>query len=340
MRALAIALVLCAVASLGVGCGSSGSPREAEERASRRLLYRQQVKRRSLERELAQARRAHRRRETRRARQATNSATEPQGGLILKPGATQSFEALAASTPARIGLAVAPLGAGETESFGSLHTGHAWSSIKVPILVTLMRDSHEDLSSSEMGWAASAIEASDNEAAADLFHQLERIHGGLKGASAAVQDVMALAGNTATVATAPPPPGAVSTYGQTEWSVDEATAFFRALVDGCLLGAAGTEYVLGLMRNVIPEQRWGLGQAGLDPSWSVGIKGGWGPEVGSGAYLVRQSGLVQGGSAGVAVTMIAEEGSGSFEAGTRDLTRMATWLRKSLRSLGPPASGC
>jgi hypothetical protein len=241
---------------------------------------------------------------------------------------------------ARIGVAVAPLGAGGTESFGTLQTGHAWSSIKVPILVTLMRERREELNPQEMQWAASAIEASDNEAAMSLFHRLERIHGGLRGASAAVQGVMASVGNSATVATAPPPPGAVSTYGQTEWSIDEATAFFRALADGCLLGPSGTEYVLDLMRNVIPEQRWGLGEAAFDPSWSVGMKGGWGPEAGSGTYLVRQSGLIQSGSAGVAVTMIAEDSSGSFEAGAGDLTRIGAWLQENLRSLGQPASGC
>ena len=258
---------------------------------------------------------------------------------MLRPGAEHSFEALAASIPAPIGLAVARLDTGAIESFGSLRTGHAWSSIKVPILVTLMRDRDEDLSTEEEQWAAAAIEASDNDAAANLFDRLERIHGGLHGASAAVQDTMALAGNATTVATAPPPPGAVSTYGQTEWSVEEATAFFRALANGCLLGPGGTEYVLGLMRNVIPEQRWGLGEATFDPGWSVGLKGGWGPEAGSGAYLVRQSGLVQSGSAGVAVTMIVAEGSGSFGAGTADLNRVAAWLSENLRGLGGPG-GC
>jgi hypothetical protein len=268
------------------------------------------------------------------------ATTESSTESVLRPGARRSFEALAALISAPVGLAIAPLGAGATESFGSLRTGHAWSSIKVPILVTLLRDRHEDLTAAEEQWATAAIEASDNDAAANLFHRLERIHGGLDGASTAVQSVMARAGNAATVTTAPPPAGAVSTYGQTEWSIDEATAFFRALANGCLLGASGTEYVLGLMRSVIPEQRWGLGEAAFDPGWSVGLKGGWGPEAGSGAYLVRQSGLVQSGSTGVAVTMIVAEGSGSFGAGAADLTRIANWLSENLRGLGSAGGGC
>jgi beta-lactamase class A len=268
------------------------------------------------------------------------SLAKQGGGTILKSGATHSFEALAASMSARVGLAIVPLGSGEDEAFGSLQAGHAWSSIKVPILVTLMRDRHGDLAPAEMEWASAAIEASDNDAAASLFRRLEQIHGGLSSASEAVQGVLALSGNSATVATAPPPPGAVSTYGQTQWSLDEASAFYRALANGCLLDPSGTEYVLDLMRNVIPEQQWGLGEAGFDPSWSVAIKGGWGPEAESGSYLVRQSGVIQNGPAGIAVTMIAENTSGSFPAGTADLTRMATWLRENIRSLGPPAGSC
>lgn len=209
----------------------------------------------------------------------------------------------------------------------------------MPILVTLMRERREELTPVEMQWASAAIEASDNDAAANLFRRLERIHGGLSSASEAVQGTMALAGNSATVATAPPPPGAVSTYGQTQWSIDEASAFYRALAIGCMLDPRGTEYVMDLMRNVIPEQQWGLGEAGFDPSWSVAIKGGWGPETGSGGYLVRQSGVIQNGPAGIAVTIIAEDASG-FEAGARDLTRIALWLRHSIRSLGPPAGSC
>lgn len=327
------------MALLGAGCGSDSDQRGTERKASMRLLRQQQAKRRALERELTAAKRA-RRRAVRRARQAARSTARQTGGPIFRSGATHSFEALSASTSARIGLAVIPLGSEETASFGSLQTGHAWSSIKVPILVTLMRDSHGGLTSAEMEWASAAIEASDNDAAASLFHRLERIHGGLSSASEAVQGVMALAGNSATVATAPPPPGAVSTYGQTQWSIDEASAFYRALANGCMLDPSGTEYVLDLMRNVIPEQQWGLGEAGFDPSWSVAIKGGWGPEAGSGGYLVRQSGVIQNGPAGIAVTMIAEDSSGSFAAGAADLTRMATWLRENIRGLGPPAGGC
>jgi hypothetical protein len=262
------------------------------------------------------------------------------GGAILGTDADASFEALAASLPAQVGLAVAPLTGGTIYEFGNLREGHAWSSIKVPILTTVMREQGEALDPEEESWATSALTASDNEAAAALFGRLEEKYGGVVGASQAVEGVLRMAGDSATtVSTARPPPGAVSTYGQTEWSLLGSIQFYGGLVDGCLLSTGGTEYVEGLMESVIPEQRWGLGEAGFPSGWSVGMKGGWGPEE-SGAYLVRQSGFVREGNRGVVVAMMAIDDSGTYPAGAGDLTQMAQWLAGELRGLGPAASGC
>jgi hypothetical protein len=262
------------------------------------------------------------------------------GGAILGADAETSFEAMASSLSGQVGLAVAALGDGRVHEFGDLREGHAWSSIKVPILTAVMRDQGEALDSEEEAWASSALTASDNEAAAALFGRLEDGHGGLAGGSEAVEGVLRLAGDTTTtVATAPPPPGAVSTYGQTEWSLLGSVQFYGSLANGCLLGPSGTEYVTGLMESVIAEQRWGLGEAGFPSGWGVGMKGGWGPEA-SGAYLVRQSGFVRDGDRGVAVAMMAIDDSGSYPAGAADLTQMAQWLAEELQGLGPPTSGC
>lgn len=259
-----------------------------------------------------------------------------EAGAALGSGAQASFDSLAASLPAQVGLVVAPSGGSHMEEFGNLREGHAWSSIKVPILVTLMRENGaEGLTSEEASWARAALTASDNEAAADLFGEIEASRGGLSAASAAVGETLAAAGDTSTViATGPPPPGAVSTYGQTEWTLAESAQFYRSLAAGCLLDGAGTEYVQGLMEEVIPEQRWGLGEAGFPPGWRVAMKGGWGPEGSdSGPYLVRQSGIVEDGTGAIAIAMIAMDESGTYEAGAADLTQVAAWLAGRLRSL-------
>jgi hypothetical protein len=269
-------------------------------------------------------------------------ASAAAGGGFLGPEADSSFQALASSIPAQIGLVVQPLGGGAPRQFGDLPEGHAWSSIKVPILATLLREQGESLGPEEEGWARSAITASDNEAAASLFGRIEESHGGLTGASQAVEAVLHEAGSTSTVvATAPPPPGAVSTYGQTEWSLLDAARFFTALGRCEVLGPAGTGLIESLMEEVISEQRWGLGEGGFPSGWRVAMKGGWGPEAeAGGSYLVRQSGLVQDGNGGVAVAMIAMDDSGSYPAGAADLTRMAQWLAGELHGLGPSYPSC
>jgi hypothetical protein len=265
------------------------------------------------------------------------------GGGFLGAGAAASFESMAASLPASVGLAVVPFGSEEVEEFGSLlESGHAWSSIKVPILATVLKEQGESLGPEEESWATSAITASDNEAAASLFGTIEGRQGGLVGASAAVGETLHAAGSAGTeVATAPPPAGAVSTYGQTEWPVGEAARFFRALGRCEVLAPTGTGYVESLMESVISEQRWGLGEGGFPSDWRVGMKGGWGPEAeAGGGYLVRQSGLIQDANGGVAVAMIAIDESGSYPAGAADLTRIAQWLAEELQGLGPSFPSC
>lgn len=144
-----------------------------------------------------------------------------------------------------------------------------------------------------------------------------------------------------TVATAPPPPGAVSTYGQTEWSLNASVAFFRSLARGCLLSDGGTAYVLDLSEEVVPEQGWGLGSVDLPANWRMGMKGGWGPEgSASGSYLVRQSGVIRSGSRGIAIAMMALAESGSFEGGIEALDQLASWLVANLKSLGGAAVPC
>ncbi len=262
------------------------------------------------------------------------------GGKFLGPGAQSSFEAMAAGLGAEVGLAVEPLGSEEVVEFGSLlGSGHAWSSIKPAILSTVLKEQAESLGPEEEAWAEGAITASDNEDAAALFHTIEGRHGGLSGASVAVGETIHEGGSSSTVvATAPPPAGAVSTYGQTEWPVGEAARFYHGLAT-CRV--SGTSYIEGLMENVIGEQRWGLGQASFPSSPRVGMKGGWGPDTeAGGGYLVRQSGFVQDKEGGIAVAMIAIDESGSYPAGAEDLSTIAQWLARELKGYGPAYHGC
>jgi len=252
---------------------------------------------------------------------------------VLGRDASASFARLSGSLPGRVELAVVPLGSGPIEVLGGDERAHGWSTTKVPVLVALIRAREQigraGLSSQQRLLARAAITESSNEAILSLFGALEEIEGGLEAASLTVQHVLHLSGDDETVVTtAPPPVGAVTTFGQTGWSPRASAMFFRAFADGCLLPAADTSYLLGLMQEIVPSESWGLGSAGFP---SVAFKGGWGPDP-SGDYLVRQSGIVDpGSSAGVAVSIVAFPASGAFSAGTALVSEVADWLHRELR---------
>jgi hypothetical protein len=234
-------------------------------------------------------------------------------------------------------VALLPVGGGAEVLLGGDDPAHGWSTTKVPVLVALLRARGAlGLTASESSEADSAITASDNQSILDLFGDLESIAGGLVRASEYVQHLLRAGGDgITTVATAPPPPGAVTTFGQTEWAPGEAVKFFRALSLGRLLPAEQTSYVLHLMEHITPSEIWGLGAGRF--TVPVAFKGGWGPEP-SGAYLVRQSGIIDPGSSrGVAVSIVAypPAGADSFATGTEMLTRTAQWLRAELQFSNP-----
>jgi beta-lactamase class A len=252
-------------------------------------------------------------------------------------GVAASFHELQSHLPGRVQVAVLPLAGGPETRLGGDDPAHGWSTTKVPVLVALLRArGAAGLTPAEREAARLAITASDNQAILDLFAHLAAISGGSASASAAVQDRLRASGDNETiVATAPPPPGAVTPFGQTEWAPGAAVKFFRALALGRLLPAAQTADVLRLMGEIVPGERWGLGSGGF--TVPVVFKGGWGPEP-SGRYLVRQSGIVDPRSRhGVAVAIVAypPAGHGSFDTGQEMVTRTAAWLRAELPKFAP-----
>lgn len=258
------------------------------------------------------------------------SPTAVSGETIVPAGADSSFASLAARLGGSVGVAVAPLGQGPVQTFGSLQEGHAWSTMKVPVLVTLLAEDERtgrSLGSTEREDASLALEQSDTAAAEALFRVLERRLRGVSAASAAVQSTLANAGDQSTEINTAPNSRGFTTWGQSIWSASGEVLFFRALARGCLLAQQeNAKYVLDLMRNVISSQRWGAGEAGYPSSAQPAFKAGWGPENGGG-YLVRQTAIVGSGSRGYVVSMTALPAGGSFSEGVRMVTDLASWAR-------------
>ena len=265
----------------------------------------------------------------------TSSAPAPGDTNGARPGMRASFSRLEAGLPGRVVVSVREVGGASGQTFGADEPAHAWSTSKVPVLVALLAARHGGLTQAEQGWARAAITASDNQSILALFSDLEGIRGGLARASEAVQELFRRSGDDQTiVATAPPPPGAVTAFGQTEWSAQASARFLAALAGGCLIPSAQRDYVLGLMQQVVPSESWGLGSAGFA---HVAFKGGWGPEPGG--YLVRQLGLVQTATGrAIAAAIVVRPADGSFSSGTSMVTRAATWLRRHLDAVGTGGS--
>jgi hypothetical protein len=261
------------------------------------------------------------------------------GAAALGPDALTSFTRLQdqIGAQAHITVAVQPLGRGPLQVFGSDPPMQAMSTSKVLILSALLLDKGGPggLSAEERSLAQTAITESDNDSILSLFGDLEADKGGLDGASRYATGLLRAAGDDQTVVTtAPPPPGYATTFGQTPWSPSREIRFFRALALGCVIPQTSVNYELGLMRQIVPSESWGMGSAGFT---QIAFKGGWGPLPGG--YGVRQTAIIGSGSSAVAASIAADPAT-DFGTGQTVLTDIGQWLHAHLRLRPRAEAGC
>lgn len=336
MRRLLFVLVLLSAIGVVAGCGDSGSSRDSSiERELHQLEAAKRARKLTeLKREL-QAEKARKAREKILETPASPAEPKPQGSPSVSSGGLAGFDGLENSLPGQIGLAIGPPGSGPAASAGSLTTGSAWSTSKVPVALRVLQETGgpSGLSSSEEAEIRAALTASDNNAALALFADLERSHGGPTGAAAAVDEVLAEAGDTTTHISSVGRDG-FTPFGQTEWSLQLQELFMSRLAAGCVGAPASSEYVLNLMGEVSSDT-WGLGSTGLPARW----KGGWGPGT-DGRYLVRQMGVleVEGGEAVIALAALPDDGS--FETGQSMATSIAQWAAEHASQFAGSTGSC
>jgi hypothetical protein len=329
---LSITLLLLASVVAIAGCGNTEGDGASTPTASA------MVKRAALDRKLNRLRAELRTRRAavhaqrvREAHQVRRAAPQPSESRED----TSSFATLEAELGGQIGAAIGPVGLTPPQSFGSLQSGSAWSTSKVPIALRVLGDvgGPSGLSSTQADEMRRALTLSDNTAAAALFAYLERKHGGLSGASAAVGEVLREAGDSTTQISIHGRDG-FSSYGQTDWSLVNQQLFMSKLAAGCIGTTASREYVLKLLGEVSSDT-WGLGSSGLPARW----KGGWGPGV-DGRYLVRQMGILYLGDRETVVTLAAIPSDGQFETAEAMATSIAQWLANKAGRFAATPSGC
>ncbi|MFI9509870.1 hypothetical protein [Nocardia sp. NPDC052566] len=246
--------------------------------------------------------------------------TEQQGLSITIPGTLAAgFAELQAGVKGKIGLAIMPLGGQQPLTFGNWSTGPAWSTMKIPLTVAALRRNPGTSTYA----ASAAITQSDNTAADTLWQSL----GSSQEAAQAVEAVLREGGDSKTTVPATKTRQDASAFGQADWALTDQVRFASRLP--CL---PQTSAVTTLMEQVVPAQRWGLGAfAGAE------FKGGWGPDL-SGAYLVRQFGVMPTQGGRIAVAFAAQPDSGVFGDGMTLLDRMATLISQHLTEI--PGGNC
>ncbi|MEV6554601.1 hypothetical protein AB0M22_02685 [Nocardia sp. NPDC051756] len=234
---------------------------------------------------------------------------------ITVPGTLAAGVAeLQASTRGHLGLAIMPVGGDQVVSFGDWTTGPAWSTMKVPLTIAALR-----LTGGSPSYAASAaITASDNAAADTLWQSL----GSNQEAAQAVQSVLREGGDAKTTVPATRSRPENSAFGQADWSLADQVRFASRLP--CMPQSAP---VINLMEQIQAAQRWGLGAFN-----GAEFKGGWGPDA-SGAYLVRQFGLISTPTGQLAVAFAAQPDSGAFSDGMTMLDKLSTVISQHLNEL-------
>ncbi len=316
-------LVALAVPVLFAGATGCGTEDESESEAMARQGAAQRA---ALASKLDRLRDELRKRRTRvRAKRDREAQPRDEERQAVAPAAGDvgSFERMASSLGGEVGAVIGPPGSTEADTFGTLQSGSAWSTSKVPIALGVLADvgGPSDLTGAQAEEMRSALTLSDNAAAADLFAYLERRHGGLAGASAAVEEVLREGGDESTRISTEGR-GEFSTYGQTEWPLASQQRFMSSLAAECVVGPESSDYVLSLMGEVSSDT-WGLGSAGLPARW----KGGWGPGL-NGGYLVRQMGVLYVGDKQAVVALAARPADGQFATGESMATAVAQWLAK------------
>lgn len=233
-----------------------------------------------------------------------------------------------------VGVLAQPLDGQASFEGGTLHTGAGWSTMKIPVILAragLAQRRGEELATIR-DRVTRAITASDNAAAQSLFDDLATSAGGVVGGSTLVAQVLRAAGDRTTTVNTAKPPGGFSTFGQTQWSLAAGDRFFGALARRCLAPRGRDGWIVGLMREIEPDQRWGLGAGASSGVKSIAFKGGWGPGA-DGRYLVRQFGIVDaGGGRRVVVGLMARAVDGTFGAGVSLIGDLATVVRRHLHA--------
>ncbi|MFI0351841.1 serine hydrolase [Actinomadura sp. 9N407] len=213
-----------------------------------------------------------------------------------RSGLRRSLNRYLAERPGRVSVAVRDLATGLSYAHGTkLRPGTA-SIVKVQIVMALLLQARREermLTSDERDLAERAIVVSDNDAATALWRAI--------GGGAGLAEAGRRLGLKHTE------PGQGTAWGATTTSATDQVRLLAALTSaGGPLSSRDRHHVLGLMRNVVPEQAWGVSAAAGDGA-EVALKNGWLPRVADGgAWTVNSIGRIHDGGHDYLIAVVSD----------------------------------
>jgi beta-lactamase family protein len=191
------------------------------------------------------------------------------------------------------------------------------SIMKVDILATLLSEAQAQdraLTPEEQELSVEMIEESDDDDAQDLWDA--------EGGAAAVDRLDAAAGLTDT------DPDQAGYWGlSTTTAADQVQLLKAVAYPNSVLTNASRSYELSLMKDVDPDQAWGI-SAGVSPRATVAIKNGWLP-LDAGGWQMNSIGFVKGDGRDYLVAVLSN-GNASEAQGIDTIERLSTLIWKEL----------
>jgi beta-lactamase class A len=266
--------------------------------------------------------------------------------LAVEPSGSASPAALpsprpSTSTPARA-IPADPFGSAAAE--GSLlaavydvASGREWSLgtgrpqaeasiVKLDILQALLARYRADLPAADQPTARLMMEDSDNDAATSLWYAAGGPQGiGAYNATAGLLDTT-LSQCVACVNF--PWPG----WGLTTTTpADQITLLRQLILPGSRLSAGQRSYVLSLMENVTPQQRWGV-SGGVPSGVTVALKNGWLPlDSADDDWQINSVGWVDGAGRNYLIAVLST-GNRTEQAGINRIDKLSATVWRSLGS--------
>jgi hypothetical protein len=204
------------------------------------------------------------------------------------------------SLPGQLGIAIVPVGGDEVISLGSLKSGRAWSTMKVPVSLAAQRERGPAVAAME----DKAITFSDNDAATSVFARVGPERLDAIAHRAGMRDFRSS-----------------TSWGASEISAADMAAAFADL--DRMLPQRYRRFGLGLLGSIVPEQRWGIARIASERGWSVRFKGGW--RLDPGGQIVNQAAELRRDGAERAIAVLSD-GQPSMSYGVTTVEGVAARL--------------